>query len=1190
MPFSEIVLTAIVDSVIGYAFDQGGIGDRLRDVLKRDPIKTAYKNALRSTFEDFEKQHPDWTANLFDESFLQHEGASVLAKLLQRDRHATPSELAEKWADSLRIKEPDRRTAYMRELEPVAADFLVLLSAALKDGVELADLHDSRAIEQLATDVSALRTLLGAGRATAGTRRDYLQWLIERNLYVDPRGTMQTERQVQLRLDEVYVSLQADRDETPGIADKRVLNEKLSELEAQLASEVMTIAEIEDARESLIVRLTGHSTKETPNREAVELAVIVGEHDKLVILGDPGSGKTTLVRFLALKHAMALQRGTEDDSGIGPVYFPILIRIADYAESEAYQTQGLSDFLNEYYRRLECPQAGLVDLLETELKNGKCLILLDGLDEIVSSDIRRKIVKQIEEFVRRHDDAQNRFVVTSRIAGYRSAALLPPFVHYTVRDMNDEQVQRFLEKWCLAVETAQTPDVSIEIRKLSAKREVDGITSAIERSPGVRRLAVNPLLLRTLALIHRTGAQLPQKRIELYKLAADTLARTWRTAQGVAESALVRDEFLTPMLGALAYWMHEHKPTGIATEQEVYVQLGKEWARVRHIKDWDPDEPDPEIVTEIQLFLQAVREHTGLFVERAPQRYGFMHLTFEEYYAARHLVRNSRKRSKLIRHHLHDPRWEEPILLALGFVGMDFPQDAAELLETSVLAQGETAEELELQPSKYENLLERDFLFALRCLGDEVPCDPVVMKSLLERLVDDFVQEAGVGQFKRGQELLSARLENMIGSKASHVMIELLQKASTNVDITFRSRAINMLGFFVAATTIPYVLNTLIAALHDSEPKVRMSAVQALSQVANLTSETSGSEARQALIGALCDSEPEVRMSAVQALSQVASLTSEVNGSEARQALIGALRDSEPEVRVSAAQWLGQVVFFQMLRASQPEVNVSVGQVLDQVASVNFEVIGSEVCQSLIGALRDSEPEVRMSAARWLGQVVNLMPEVTGSEVRQVLIEALRDSEPQVRVSATLALGQVARGNSEVVSLEARQALIEAFRDSESEVRISVAQVLGQVARGNSKAIDSEVLQALIEALRDSEPEVRTNTALMLIQANAEIRDSVDILVDYFHLLSGYSRRRDAVLLIGEHSVADVRTTESLKRGMLDEDDDVRLPHMRGQIEQLFLGTIGDSEFEPVDKYQKRSGQDYAFTGLWNLMESRGTS
>ena len=54
-----------------------------------------------------------------------------------------------------------------------------------------------------------------------------------------------------------------------------------------------------------------------------------------------------------------------------------------------------------------------------------------------------------------------------------------------------------------------------------------------------------------------------------------------------------------------------------------------------------------------------------------------MHLTFEEYYAARHLVARSKGRAKLIRQHLHKPRWEEPILLALGFVGLDSPEDAA---------------------------------------------------------------------------------------------------------------------------------------------------------------------------------------------------------------------------------------------------------------------------------------------------------------------------------------------------------------------------------------------------------------------------------------------------------------------------------------------------------------------------------
>ncbi len=123
----------------------------------------------------------------------------------------------------------------------------------------------------------------------------------------------------------------------------------------------------------------------------------------------------------------------------------------------------------------------------------------------------------------------------------------------------------------------------------------------------------------------------------------------------------------------MAYWIHVHKPTAIATEREVYAVLGAEWARINRL-EWDEDDPDPSILSEVEKFLRAVREHTGLFVERAPKRYGFMHLTFEEYYAARHLVARSRIRAQLIRQHLHDPRWDEPILLALGFVGLDYPE------------------------------------------------------------------------------------------------------------------------------------------------------------------------------------------------------------------------------------------------------------------------------------------------------------------------------------------------------------------------------------------------------------------------------------------------------------------------------------------------------------------------------------
>src|SRR5262249_21190103 len=158
-------------------------------------------------------------------------------------------------------------------------------------------------------------------------------------------------------------------------------------------------------------------------------------------------------------------------------------------------------------------------------------------------------------FIRRHDDHSNRFIITSRIAGYRSAPLATPFAHYTVQEMDELQIRRFLQCWCIAIETAQTPDLSLEMRQAVAQREIDGIMQAVHAASGVRRLAANPLLLRTLALIHRTGAQLPQKRIELYKLAADTLARTWRTAQGVPESALVSELYLMRLLRVVAYWL-----------------------------------------------------------------------------------------------------------------------------------------------------------------------------------------------------------------------------------------------------------------------------------------------------------------------------------------------------------------------------------------------------------------------------------------------------------------------------------------------------------------------------------------------------------------------------------------------------------------------------------------------------------
>ena len=152
-----------------------------------------------------------------------------------RDGHPDPSELAIRWAESLNIRNPERHTTLVRELEPAVSDFLDYMASELKKEPELNDLNDSRTFEQLASDLTAIRFKLGAEQATSGTRKDYLHWLIERNLYLDPRGTFQTQRQVQVKLDEVYISLRAQRDKALSEVDRRLLDQEMAKLERRVS-------------------------------------------------------------------------------------------------------------------------------------------------------------------------------------------------------------------------------------------------------------------------------------------------------------------------------------------------------------------------------------------------------------------------------------------------------------------------------------------------------------------------------------------------------------------------------------------------------------------------------------------------------------------------------------------------------------------------------------------------------------------------------------------------------------------------------------------------------------------------------------------------------------------------------------------------------------------------------------------
>jgi len=321
------------------------------------------------------------------------------------------------------------------------------------------------------TDSAIVQALTNAVRETVQVHR--LQNL-------DPSGTFQTYRQVRLKLDEIYISLQMQQDHYTNDTDRKLLKNELAELEERLAKSGLSAEEQEDQRDALLMRSQPQHDASPPLSISLEQAA--AQHDHLLILGDPGSGKTTLLRYLALQYAQTYQTDASSND-CQPSIFPILIRIADYADGGVWREKSFIDFLPQYFKRNGCGAQQVADLLNAELERGNCLVLLDGLDEIVDADDRRGIVQQIKEFISATEQGgargKNHFIITSRIAGYRSAPLGEPFAHYVVEEMDEDQMERFLERWCRAVEDTQTPDLSIDRRQIKAQEEVDGIMNAI---------------------------------------------------------------------------------------------------------------------------------------------------------------------------------------------------------------------------------------------------------------------------------------------------------------------------------------------------------------------------------------------------------------------------------------------------------------------------------------------------------------------------------------------------------------------------------------------------------------------------------------------------------------------------------------------------------------------------------------
>ncbi len=510
-------------------------------------------------------------------------------------------------------------------MQPLPADFLAALAKRYDLSPEQTEAlikrlgdkdNEQTDAEALHISVNALRsrmtgvyTKFSIGSGGPGKLRKLHDFLLDEYRKTTPTGVEPTEPEtdidalVQTVRAQVHGDIQArcgtmrvlDMEQPIGLGDIYTsvnILEKLSGSRRLGLDELLKDCDLENFDRFLLGQMRH---ERVPGLEAVE------RYNQLMILGKPGAGKTTFMKRLAILC---------NQGEFQPQRVPVFVTLKDYAEAA-----GKPKLQTYIQRQWNACGVAAAEALSTVLGNGKALVLLDGLDEVYETDHDR-VLEDIKSFAHQFRTCQ--CVITCRIAAQEY--IFEQFTEVEVADFDPEQIAEFATKWFAA---------------RNDPKKAKTLIQRLNDNQPIQELATNPLLLTLLCLIFGEAADFPANRAEPYKEGLDILLKKWDGKRNTERDQVYKKLSLKrkeDLLSQLAFTTFERGDYFFkqATVESHIIQY------IRNLLGANDD--DEALQLDGEAVLKSIEAQHGLLVERARNIYSFSHLTFQEYFTARHMI------------------------------------------------------------------------------------------------------------------------------------------------------------------------------------------------------------------------------------------------------------------------------------------------------------------------------------------------------------------------------------------------------------------------------------------------------------------------------------------------------------------------------------------------------------------------